>query len=154
MFREMRRKKQLLSEEETVRVFENATSGTLALLGEDDYPYAVPISYVYADGKIFFHSAMEGHKIDAIKKHEKASFCVIAKDRVIPEKYTTDYRSAIAFGRIRIVEDEQIKYRAIKKLAEKYVLDDEENIEKEIEKFNNSFCMIVLEIEHMTGKGK
>ena len=79
---------------------------SLALLGDNDYPYAVPISYVYHDGKLYFHSALAGHKVDAILKCDKASFCVIEKDDVQPEKYTTFFRSVIAFGRIHIIEDE------------------------------------------------
>ena len=89
MFREIRRKNQLLSTEETIKIFERGTSGVLALLGDNDYPYAVPISYVYCDGILFFHGAKTGHKIDAIAKCGKASFCVIDEDNVVPEEYTT-----------------------------------------------------------------
>ena len=76
-FRNMRRKCQQLSNEESIAILEKATAGTLALLGDDDYPYAVPISYVYHVGKLYFHSALTGHKVDAIRKCDKASFCVI-----------------------------------------------------------------------------
>lgn len=72
-FRPMRRKHQQLSEEECIDILNNATSGTLALLGDGGYPYSLPISFVYADGKIFFHSALKGHKIDAIRSCDKAS---------------------------------------------------------------------------------
>lgn len=152
MFREMRRKRQLLSEEETVSIFRNGTSGVLALLGDEEYPYAIPLSYVYCEGKIFFHSAGSGHKIDAVKKHEKASFCVIDSDYVVPEKYTTYFRSAIAFGKIRIIEEESEKRSAIEKLAAKYTPDDEEGRLKEIESAYRILCMLELDIEHMTGK--
>ena len=81
MFREMRRKLQLLDEKESIALLERGTAGVLALSGDEGYPYAVPISYVYNDSKIFFHSAVSGHKIDAIKNSDKASFCVIAQDR-------------------------------------------------------------------------
>ena len=109
IFREMRRRKQELSRQEVLDVLYNGTSGVLALLGDNDYPYAVPISYVYDDGKIYFHSAKSGHKIDAIQKTEKASFCVIDKDLVVPEEYTTYFRSVIAFGKIRVIEDDREK---------------------------------------------
>ena len=98
MFREMRRNKQLLSSEETAAVLERGTSGVLALAGDQGYPYAVPISYVYDGEKIFFHCAKSGHKLDAIRREEKASFCVIDQDRIIPEEFTTYFRSVIAFG--------------------------------------------------------
>lgn len=152
MFREMRRKKQLLSDDETIKILEQGTSGTLALLGDGDYPYAVPVSYVYFEGKLLFHSAKTGHKIDAVEKNSKASFCVIAQDQVLPEKYTTCFRSAIVFGRIRILKDDQLKRAAIERLAEKYVSDDKEGIRREIDLEYNAFCMLELEIEHMTGK--
>ena len=97
-FRDMRRKRQLLSEEDSIDILTKATAGTLALLGDNDYPYAVPISYVYQERKLYFHSALAGHKVDAIRKCDKASFCVIDKDEVHPEKYTTYFRSVIAFG--------------------------------------------------------
>ena len=89
-FREMRRKRQQLSEEESIGILQKATAGTLALLGDNGYPYAVPISYVYANGKLYFHSSLSGHKVDAIRNCDKASFCVIDKDDVQPEKYTTN----------------------------------------------------------------
>ena len=85
MFREMRRLKQLLSREIAIDILSRNTSGVLALSGDDDYPYAVPMSYVYADEKIFFHSAKSGHKIDAIRRNEKVSFCVIDQDQIVPE---------------------------------------------------------------------
>ena len=66
-FREMRRKRQQLSEEESIGILQRATSGTLALLGDNGYPYAIPISYVYSDGNLYFHSALSGHKVDAIR---------------------------------------------------------------------------------------
>ena len=152
MFRQMRRKNQLLPKDRTIEILEKASSGTLALLGDNDYPYAVPISYVYSGGKIYFHSANSGHKIDAIKKCNKASFCVIEQDKVVAKEYTTYFRSVIAFGKIRIIEDEEEKYNAIKILAEKYSGEYKEGIETEIKRFFNALTMIELDIEHITGK--
>lgn len=116
----MRRKRQQLAEEESIGILQKATSGTLALMGDNDYPYAVPISYVYHEGKLYFHSALTGHKVDAICKCDKASFCVIEKDDVQPEKYTTFFRSVIAFGRIRIIEDEHEKLEVARMLGNHY----------------------------------
>ena len=78
MFREMRRKKQALRPEDCARILAQGTSGVLALLGDDGYPYAVPLSYVYHEGRVYFHSAMAGHKLDALRRCPKASFCVAA----------------------------------------------------------------------------
>lgn len=153
MFREMRRKRQLLSEKEAIAMLENGTSGVLSLLGDDEYPYAVPLSYVYTDNKIFFHSAKTGHKIDAIRKCNKASFCVIDQDNIVPEEYTTYFRSVIVFGKIRILSDENELREAIEKLAIKYhPKDNVANRNKGIFKELNLLYMIELSVEHMTGK--
>ncbi len=151
-FREMRRKRQQLSEEESISILQKSTAGTLALLGDNGYPYAVPISYVYANGKLYFHSALSGHKVDAIRKYEKASFCVIDQDEVHPEKYTTFFRSVIAFGRIHIVEDEQEKLESARMLGDRYNPNQEEALQKELEKGLSRMLAIRFDIEHLTGK--
>ena len=151
-FREMRRKRQQLSEEESIGILQKATAGTLALLGDNGYPYAVPISYVYADGKLYFHSALSGHKVDAIRNCDKASFCVIDKDDVQPEKYTTYFRSVIAFGRIHIIEDAQEKLETARLLGDRYNPNQEEALQKELEKGLSRMVMIRFDIEHLTGK--
>jgi len=153
MFREMRRKKQLLSLEESIEILGRGTSGVLALLGDDDYPYAVPLSYVYYDSKIYFHGAQSGHKMDALKKCEKASFCIIDRDYIVPEEYTTYFRSVIAFGKVRVLENENEKRNAIEKLAIKYAPDDNANGRQQaIDREWKPLCMFELSIEHMTGK--
>lgn len=153
MFREMRRKKQLLTLEESTAVLMRGTSGVLAVLGDDGYPYAVPISYAYYGTHIYFHCAKAGHKLDAIKRNNKASFCVIDKDEVIPEEYTSYFRSVIAFGTIRIMENEQEKRDAIEKLALKYAPDDIAGHRKAaIDREWGPLCMLEMTIEHLTGK--
>jgi hypothetical protein len=152
MFREMRRKRQQLSDEESIGILQKVTSGTLALLGDNDYPYAVPISYVYYDGKLYFHSALSGHKVDAIRQCDKASFCVIEQDDVQPEKYTTFFRSVIAFGRIHIIEDETEKLEMARMLGNRYNPNNDESLQKELESGLSRMLMIRFDIEHMTGK--
>ena len=153
MFREMRRDKQSLSQREIQDILYKGTSGVLALSGDDGFPYAVPISYVYEDEKIYFHSAKSGHKLDAIKRNEKASFCVVDQDQIIPEEYTTYYRSVIVFGSMRVLTDEQEKRLAIEKLAKKYAPhDDASNRQREINQSWESLCMLEMTIHHSTGK--
>ncbi|NCB93699.1 MAG: 5-nitroimidazole antibiotic resistance protein [Clostridia bacterium] len=153
MFREMRRSKQILTTDETIAILEKGKSGVLALLGDEDYPYAVPISYVYYDSKLYFHGAKNGHKIDAIKKYEKASFCVIDQDQIIPEEYTTYFRSVIAFGKIHIMEDENEIKKAITALAAKYhPTGNIQSHEAAITREWKPLCMIEFDIEHLTGK--
>ena len=148
----MRRKRQQLSDSESIEMLKKATSGTLALLGDGGYPYAVPISYVYEEGKLYFHSAKEGHKVDAIRDCDKASFCVIDKDDVHPEKYTTFFRSVIAFGKIHIVEDEAEKLRIARLLGNRYNPNQDEALQKEIEHGFARMLAIRFDIELMTGK--
>ena len=151
-FRNMRRKRQQLSESESIGILQKATSGTLALLGDNGYPYAVPISYVYHEGKLYFHSALSGHKVDAIRQCDKASFCVIEQDDVQPKKYTTFFRSVIAFGRIHVIEDEAEKLSTARMLGNRYNPNDDESLKKEIESGLSRMLMIRFDIEHLTGK--
>ena len=151
MFREMRRKRQLLPMEESIAILERMTNGTLALHGDDGYPYAVPVSYVYADGKIYFHSAVKGHKVDAIMRDEKVSFCVVELDEIKPAEFTTYFRSVIAFGKARILTAEDEKRHALGLLADKYS-HGEAGMEEEIAKGFNHLLMVEIAVEHMTGK--
>jgi len=96
-FRTMRRSRQLLSQEESESVLKRGSHGVLACLGDGDYPYAVPLNYVYYEGKIFLHSAREGHKVDAILRHPKVSFTVVDEDTIVPAQYTSCFRSVIVF---------------------------------------------------------
>lgn len=148
----MRRKRQQLSDEESYAILQKATSGTLALLGDGGYPYAVPISYVYSEGKLYFHSALSGHKVDAIRCCDRASFCVVAQDDVKPALYTTFFRSVIAFGRIHIVDDEAEKLAAARLLGNRYNPHQDEALQKELENGLARMLVIRLDIEHLTGK--
>ena len=116
---EMRRAKQRLSPEESLDILNKGSSGVLALWDGEE-PYAVPLSYVYHGGKLYFHCARAGRKLEAIRVCPRASFCVVAADDVIPEKYTTAYRSVIVSGPLRILADEAEMVPALHLLAEKY----------------------------------
>ena len=154
MFREMRRSERALTQEQCREILKRNTSGVLALSGDDGYPYAVPLSYVYDDGVIYFHSARTGHKIDALSKSNKASFCIIDKDEVVPEKYTTAYQSVIAFGKVHFLDDDEI-IKAALMLAEKYCPDGStqqhmQTIDAALTK--QKMCMFALKTEHLSGK--
>jgi uncharacterized protein len=151
MFREMRRFRQLLSESDTLAVMERGTNGILACLGDEDYPYAVPISYVYHNNKIYFHGAKAGHKMDAMAKHPKVSFAVVDEDTIVSAEYTTYFRSVIAFGKARIVEGDEW-FDSYKAMVEKYSGDQpEEAKHKEIEGCTRA-AIVAIDIDHMTGK--
>ena len=152
MFREMRRKGQQLSAEECIEILNRGTSGVLALEGDDGYPYAVPLSYVYEDGRLYFHCATSGHKLDAIRQNPKASFCVVGQDQVVPKEYTSYFKSVIAFGIMGILEDAAAKRAAIEKLALKYAASDSaENRSRAIGDNWDRLCMLEMRIEHLTG---
>ena len=151
-FRPMRRHRQQLSREECERILGRCTSGVLALTGDGGYPYAVPLSYVYADGAIIFHSAVEGHKVDAIRRDSRCSFCVIEQDEIKPAEFTTYFRSVIAFGRIQILEDDNEKVQALRLLGRRYSPGDEHGLQHEIDKSLDHVLLLRLDIEYLSGK--
>ena len=152
-FRPMRRHRQELSPEACREVLERATSGVLALAGDEGYPYAVPLSYALDGDRIIFHSAREGHKIDAIARCPKASFCVVDQDDVHPAEFTTYYRSVIAFGRMRVIEDDVERRAAAELLGRRYGPNlPDTACEEEINRFWSGLCMLELRIDHLSGK--
>ncbi|HIZ84165.1 MAG TPA: pyridoxamine 5'-phosphate oxidase family protein [Firmicutes bacterium] len=153
MFREMRRKKQALPQDTCAAILREGSAGVLALEGAEGYPYAVPLSYVYAEGKIYFHSAKSGHKIDALRRNPRASFCVVARDQVMPEAYTTCFTSVIAFGTLRILEAEAEKLAAVERLAEKYFPGGSaEHRQAAIRRGWQALLMLEMTIDHLSGK--
>lgn len=151
MFRTMRRKRQELSAQECAAVLERGTSGVLAVSGDDGYPYAVPLSYVFTGSSILFHCAVEGHKLDAVARNSKVSFCVIDRDTVLPEMFTTAYQSVIVFGKAHVVTDDEARRAALLRLGAKYSPAGPA-LEAEVLRTLARVCILELEIEHMTGK--
>ena len=150
--RQMRRFKQALTPEECAAVLDRGTSGVLAVIGDGGCPYAVPLSYVRLDGKLYFHFAMAGHKLDAIRADSRVSFCVIDQDKIVPEKYTSYFRSVIVFGTARVVGDPVEKRRSIDALCAKYRPGFEAERAAEIDGSWDHFLMVELTPEHITGK--
>lgn len=154
-FRTMRRNSQELDRESTVEILRQGTSGVLAVAGDEGYPYAAPLSYAYDEERerLIFHSATKGHKVDALLREPKASFCVIGQDDVKPEEFTTRFRSVIAFGHVRMLENKDEKREAAQLLSRRYAPDMPLEAETaEIERFWNALLMFELSIEHLTGK--
>ena len=152
MFREMRRTKQLLSPAETVEILQACPYGVLAVHGDQGYPYAVPLSYTYHDGRLFLHFALDGHKLDSILKDERVSFAVVETAKVVPEAFTTHYRTTIVFGRMKLLTEVGEKIKALECILEKYSPDYLPAGLAQIEKDLDRFCAAELKIEHMTGK--
>ncbi len=152
MFPPLRRSSQTLPDEEIRKLLDGGAYGVFALMGDDGYPYTLPANYAYDGTSIWLHCALAGHKIDAVKRCDKASFCVVGRHDVIPESLSTDYRSVIVFGRVRVVEDEAEKKRALRLLGEKYASWLEDLVENEIERKHERTGVIELRVEHVTGK--
>ncbi|NLL15880.1 MAG: pyridoxamine 5'-phosphate oxidase family protein [Clostridiales bacterium] len=152
MFRDMRRKAQELTREECIEILKKATNGVLSVLGDDSYPYGVPLSYVYMDGKIYFHCAKTGHKLDAIKNSDKVCFTVVAQDDIKPEEFTTYFKSVVAFGRARIMDEDETALNAHIVLSEKYACNVQERLEEELKRAYSLMYMVEVELEHITGK--
>ena len=153
MFRKMRRFNQQITDAECIEILKNTKRGVLSLLGEDGYPYGIPIDHWYCveDGRIYFHGAKEGHKIDAIKACDKASYCVYDEGFRKEGEWALNITCVITFGRIRLVEDEDTARKICTELVKKFT-DDEDYLEKEL---HNAFPRVqCLELipEHMTGK--
>lgn len=153
MFREMRRKKQALSEEECLRILKEQPRGVLSVLGDDGYPYGMPMNHWYCeeDGKLYFHGGKIGHKIDALRQHDKVSFCVYDEGYRKEGDWALYIRCVIVFGRVRFVEDRERTVDISRKLSLKYT-SDTDYIEHEVAKFAAGTLCLELTPEHMTGK--
>lgn len=148
----MRRIKQQLTQEECEKILERGRTGVLTVLGDDGYPYTVPINYYYTDGKVYLHCAKSGHKLDAIRSNPKVSFCVVERDDILQEKFTTLFKSAVAFGKAEILADKEEMRSSVTALAEKYCSDFLDEVPAEVERGFDILCMIKINIEHLTGK--
>lgn len=153
MFREQRRKNKQLSIEDTKHLLINERRGVLSVIGDDNYPYGVPINYIYIeeDNKIYFHSSRIGHKVDSIKKSNKVCFTVYGNEKTKEENWAPYMQSVIIFGRCNIITNQDNCIKLIRKFANKYY-PNKELIEEEIEKSIKAVQMCEIEIEHLTGK--
>ena len=153
MFREMLRKKQQLTQEECIRILKEELRGVLSVLGDDGYPYGVPINHYYCeqDGKLYFHGGKKGHKIDAVRRYDKASFCVYDDGFRRDGEWPLHIKSVIVFGRIEFVEDRETVYQISRELSHKFT-DDESYIDREISQSGPGTLLFALVPEHISGK--
>ena len=153
MFREMNRKKQQLSSAECIAILKNEPRGVLSLIGDSGYPYGLPIDHWYneADGCLYFHCSKRGHKIDAIRSCDKASFCIMDQGFRREGEWALNIKSVIVFGRIQILEDPQQAIDITRQLSLKYT-SDISFIEREIQESGKNVLVFRLVPEHITGK--
>ena len=152
MFREMRLKDQQLDAAEANEIMNRCTNGVLSVNGDTGYPYGVPVSYAYADGRIYFHCAREGYKVDLLKKDPHVSFTVVAQDDIIPEDFNTLYISAIAFGRARLVDDPEEMRKIHGYIIDKYSKGHEESGGRYLDSSISEIYMVEITVDHITAK--
>ena len=155
MFREMRRFKQQITEEECIQILTKQPRGVLSMLGDDNYPYGIPLDHWSCEenGKLYFHCAKTGHKLDAVREHDKVSYCVMDDGFRKEGDWALNIRSVVIFGRIRVVDDadDELKRKIATGLCRKFT-DDEEFLKKELTNALPRAAFLELTPEHMTGK--
>ena len=153
MFRELARKNQRLDQKDCIALLQKERRGVLALQGDGGYPYALPINHWYCEktGSLFFHSGMTGHKVDAMLRCDKASFCVYDQGERPEGEWAYHVRSVILFGRLQVVDDAVWAMEAVRQLSRQFTA-DEDYIESEIRQAADHTLVFELIPEHMTGK--
>ena len=153
MFREMRRFKQQLTDEACREVLAAAPRGVLAVTGDDGYPYCFFMNYVYdpSAGKLYFHCAREGYKLDCLRRSAKVCFTVRDEGFRQPDDWALTIRSVIVFGTVRLVEDEAEALPLVRMLGQKYY-PDFDDVEAELVKSGHRVMALELTPDHMTGK--
>ena len=153
MFREMLRSKQLLTREECVKILREQPRGVLAVLGDDDYPYCMPMDHWYDEenDRLIFHGLNKGHKIDAMKKHDKVSYCVYDQGYRKEGDWALNIKSVIVFGRVRFIEDRQTALELTRQICFKF-MDDAEEIDAMIKRSTSPLLVFEIIPDHMTGK--
>jgi nitroimidazol reductase NimA-like FMN-containing flavoprotein (pyridoxamine 5'-phosphate oxidase superfamily) len=152
VFREIKLEERAVSDEKVIDIFKAGSYGVLSTIGEDGYPYGVPLNYTYFDHCICFHCALEGHKVENVQYSEKVSFCVVTNSEVLASKFDTDYESAIAFGRVSEVGDAAEKKDILLSVMNKYSKDYQDAGMHYMKKYWDETKVFKIEIEHMSGK--
>jgi uncharacterized protein len=153
MHRSVRRKDREINLELATRLLAEGEYGVLSTVGMDGQAYGVPMNYVYKNNCLYFHCAIEGHRLDNIKANNKVSFCVVGRTRVLPGKFSTEYESAMAFGTASVVQGNE-RHKALLSILEKYSPDFMEEGKKAITKYDDKTTIIKVDINHLSGKAR
>ena len=153
MFRDIVRIKRKIPQEDCIRILEEELRGVLSVIGDEGYPYGMPLNHYYnkEDGKLYFHSGKKGHRTDAMRRHDKASFCVYDSGFQKEGEWALNIKSVIVFGRIEFIEDQETINRIAEKLSRKFT-DDDDYIQTEIERSGPGTLMFALVPDHISGK--
>ncbi len=147
----MRRSDKALPNNVAVKILQQGEYGVLSTVDADGQPYGVPLNYAFKDNCLYFHCALQGHKLDNLIANEKVSFCVVGRTRVVPVEFTSEFESVIVRGMASVVFEDE-KYEALVSLIEKYSTAFVEEGRKYIEKLDSRTKVVKIEIESMTGK--
>lgn len=153
MFRESRKPEKTLSESEMKEILTNAEYGVLSTVGEDGYPYGIPVNFVYDGKNLYFHGAKEGHKVDNLRFSNKVAFTVVVDTQVLPKEFNTKFRSVIVFGKAMIATDEE-RSKVFELILEKYAQTNIENGHKYVAHSGHEADIYKIQIEHASAKGK
>ncbi|WP_142413921.1 pyridoxamine 5'-phosphate oxidase family protein [Hathewaya massiliensis] len=153
MFKELRNSKRQLQDHDLERILNEGEYGVLATIGENQYPYSTPLSYVYINNSLYFHGASEGHKLKNIKLNEKVSFSVVQGTEILQERFTTKYESVIIFGKASTVVDEEEKRTALMAFIDKYSPDFKKEGVEYINRAASKTNIVKITIDHATAKG-
>lgn len=153
MFRKMRRSTQALSREEITDLLNSETRGVMSVQGDDGYPYGIPINHLYSEeeNRLYFHGAKFGHRIDAVKRDPKVSYCVYGQDQLAEGGWEYNVKSVVVFGKAVLIDDEEEIRRVCALLCEKFPC-PEGYIERELEKDTKNTLLIAIDIENINGK--
>jgi nitroimidazol reductase NimA-like FMN-containing flavoprotein (pyridoxamine 5'-phosphate oxidase superfamily) len=152
MFKKIRLKDRVVNDEKAIEIITKGSFGVLATIGEDGYPYGVPLNYTYFDSCICFHCAQEGHKMDNIIFNKKVSFCVVTKSDVLGNEFDTDYESAIAFGKASVITDDSEKKSILLSVLNKYSADYLKAGNNYMKKNWDETSVVKIKIDHLSGK--
>ncbi len=153
MFRELSRLDKKLTMEECIHILKTEKRGVLSVIGDNYYPYGIPMNHFYnqEDGKIYFHCGKAGHRLDALKKDNKVSFCTYDQGYQNPGEWALNVKSVIVFGKIEIVDDIEKIVNITTKLSHKFT-QDAEYIKEELKNYANATLLLELTPEHICGK--
>ena len=153
MFRESRKPEKTLSESEMKEILATAEYGVLSTVGEDGYPYGIPVNFVYDGKALYFHGAKEGHKVDNLRFSNKVAFTVVVDTQVLPKEFNTKFRSVIVFGKAMIATDEE-RSKVFELILEKYAQTNIENGHMYVAHSVHEADIYKIQIEHASAKGK
>ncbi len=154
MTKSLRREDRHLDSEASMALLKRGEYGILSTSGKNNLPYGIPVNYVVMKGKLFFHCATEGHKLENITANKGVSFCVVGETERIPEKFSTRYESVVVSGNADIIEDQELKFKALRALIAKYAPNHISAGDAYIDKLMSKTAVVQISIDTLIGKAR